>query len=331
MVIKQYDDIFEAIRFYEPNSPLLNIKKNRSGHLKRDLAFNLMQMPNGKMSALPKNLFATFYRGENDDYDLKYPCIPGIFRENPTDDEILINRLKIIDFSIIVKNHPKVRFAERDGMDIHYDALAQHYGLKTDLLDLTTDIAVAAFFATHEFDQENNCYNPISEGIGYIRCYNAPEILAGDLSTIKLIGLQPFDRPGVQCAFAMKLKPDEDFSIISRKVMFKQNKYYNKKINRMFCNNNFNELIPPEDEISRISNYVKKSKKVSRKAISIYCQDKSINEKEICIRIRKNGFTIVNNEIYKLTRQRRRAIERSIKDNPYGKVKIYTRLCYNGK
>jgi hypothetical protein len=70
--------------------------------------------------------------------------------------------LKIIDFSFIIKNYPGVEYAEKDGMDIHYDTLAQYYELKTNILDLTSDIAVAAFFATNSYNKETNCYGKSS-------------------------------------------------------------------------------------------------------------------------------------------------------------------------
>lgn len=303
---KYFDDIIEAIRYFEPNSPLLNIKDKKFGRLKRNLSFNLMKMPNGKMSALPKNFSITFYRGEDNEYDF---CKPNIYRGNPTKDEKLINRLKIIDFSIIINKHPRVEYAEKDGMDIHYDA--------------------TAFFATNSYNKETNCYKPTKNKIGCLRRYRAPEILTGELSDIKIIGLQPFKRPGVQCAFGIDLKNNEDFSNMSNKILFKQKKKYSRIINNLFCNKGFNKLIPPEDDINDIAKRVKSSNDVSKKAISIYCEQNSVDNREIINRLEKRDYRIVNDDLFRLSRQRRKAIKREIKDKPYGDVKIYTRLCYS--
>ncbi|TDP20693.1 FRG domain-containing protein [Halanaerobium congolense] len=325
---KIYSDIFEAIRHFESNSPLLNLKSKRLGYIRRKLSFNLMQMPNGKMSALPKNMFFTFYRGENDNYDSRYPCKPSIFRGNPTRKDVMINRLKIIDFSLILKTHPKVIFAENDGMDIHYDALAQHYELKTDLLDLSSDIAVAAFFATHVYNSEESRFTPRTEGVGCIRSYMDQELIANDLNNMKLIGLQPFKRPGVQCAFGIKLDHNEDFSNMSNKVLFKQKPKYNKMINRLFCHDDFNKLIPPEDDVSEIAENVKNSKIVSKEAVSIYCDKNEINKEDLINNLSENGYSMVDSPIYKLSRQRRRAIKRRMKkEKPYGDAEIRVRAC----
>ena len=35
---------------------------------------------NGKIGAFPQNMLFDFFRGENDDYDTKYPCVPSIYR-----------------------------------------------------------------------------------------------------------------------------------------------------------------------------------------------------------------------------------------------------------
>ena len=336
MKIKHYNDIFEAIRYFEPNSPLLNLKENRLGYLKRDLSFNLIKMSNGKVSALPKNFLSpfnpipSFYRGEDDEYN---SCVPSIFRNNPTEEEILISKLKIIDFSLILKNHPKVKFAEKDGMDIYYDALAQHYELKTDLLDLTSDIVVAAFFATNTYDKETKSYVPKKEGMGAIWRYQAPEIVTGDLNNLELVGLQPFDRPGVQCAFGIKLKVGQDFSDLnnSYKILFKQNEDYSKKIKQLFCNQNSNKLLPIEDDVCDIAGAVKKSNSVSKEAIFIYCKKNNIASKKINNKIENKGYKIVDKNLYKLSRQRKRAIKRKIKNNPYGNVKLNVRFCCDSK
>lgn len=47
--------------------------------------------------------------------------------------------------------------------------MAQHYEMRTDLLDLTSDIMVAAFFATNKYESKDETYRPIKEGIGCLR------------------------------------------------------------------------------------------------------------------------------------------------------------------
>jgi hypothetical protein len=73
-----YEDIFEAIRELEEGSPVINLKDKEFGYLQRNLSFNIMEMPDGTIGAFPSNMFIQYYRGENEDFDEQYPCIPSI-------------------------------------------------------------------------------------------------------------------------------------------------------------------------------------------------------------------------------------------------------------
>ena len=47
--------------------------------------------------------------------------------------------------------------------DVLYDLLAQHYGLETGWLDITSDFNVALFFATCWYDCSENRWKPLCE------------------------------------------------------------------------------------------------------------------------------------------------------------------------
>ncbi len=162
------DDIIEAIRKCDPNHPILKLKEYPNGVLLRDPnSFQLLGYENDKSIILPKShMPMTHYRGENNIYDT---CVPAIYRNNPSDTQILIEKLKVLEFISITKTFPQVLFAEKDRLDVRYEALAQHYGLKTDIIDVTSDICVAAFFATHEYDVGTNRYLPKTSGCGVLR------------------------------------------------------------------------------------------------------------------------------------------------------------------
>lgn len=66
--------------------------------------------------------------------------------------------------------------------DINYDALAQHYGLATHLLDLTNDFRAALFFAACKYEASTDSYRPLtqsdideSEDTKYGYIFHAPD------------------------------------------------------------------------------------------------------------------------------------------------------------
>ena len=84
--------------------------------------------------------------------------------------------------------------------------------MKTDVLDVTNSIEVAMFFAMCDYDRDTDSYKPKHEDKQYVGYLYA--ILANENSNdpnnpfgvysdkLKVIGLQPFKRPGRQNGFA---------------------------------------------------------------------------------------------------------------------------------
>lgn len=331
-----YDDVFEAIRYLEAGSTVLNLKDRKIGYLMRNLRFNLLDMQNGTMSAFPCNMTFRFYRGENDDYDLKYPCVPSIYRvrkpeemdaEGGRDAElILIDNLRIEEFALILKEFPQVKYAVKDHCGVDYRALAQHYELNTDLIDVTSDIAVAAFFATHVYDLRTNDYIVKENGVGCIRTY-VNIMIEPETELFRMFGLQPFQRPGQQCAFALKMNKGEDFSKFTGKLLFKQDIRWSRKIHEAFYPYGKNILFPNE-EISDVANLVKNSGSISMMAIEQYCQNNDCKREAVEFILKKHKINITDRLSYSLSRQQRRKLEQEYEGRPYGDVKIYSRLCY---
>jgi hypothetical protein len=329
-----FEDIFEAIRYLESRNIVISIKDNASGYLQRNLYFNTMELPDGTVGAFPPNMTSRFYRGENKVYE---NCYPSIFRVNNAteacrngnrrQDNIVIDTLKIIDFELVIKNFPQVQFAIKDYCNVDYSALAQHYELNTNLIDLTCDLAVAAFFATNYYNAETQEYEIKEFGMGCLRSYVNIAINYEQKQPFRLIGLQPFKRPGLQCAFALKLEAGEDFANHSAKVLFKQNPQYNGKLREAFYDGDRNILFPKED-ITDIANMIKTKMSVSQEAVKLYCNEQSVPEPAIFDMLERNNITVTDNIAYKLTRQNRRRLERVYKDRPYGDVKLISRLSY---
>ena len=98
----------------------------------------------------------TFYRGQSRYYDV---CLPSLYRDND-EDGIAFHRLKLCEFSCLLETHPVFReVAQITQVDIV--ALAQHYGLTTEYLDITNSKWVAAFFASTRYDYSTDSYYPV--------------------------------------------------------------------------------------------------------------------------------------------------------------------------
>lgn len=156
------------------------------------------------------------YRGQNEEF---LPCLPTIYRNEPNDAMVFIERMKLIQFERLLKTHPVVtQFFEKHNFLIDTEGLAQHYGLKTEVLDLTSSLDVALFFATCKYDRTTDTYDyyhdegGIHEGVLYVfdpifdnepaPPFRVEKYLQGNITPI---GLQAFPRPGAQYGYALHL------------------------------------------------------------------------------------------------------------------------------
>ena len=89
-----------------------------------------------------------YYRGQSAFYELSKPTI----HRNLSDSEIFVERLKYAELKILIDTFPLSKMYEGafsatlgDGtqiplfLSVDHLALAQHYGIKTELMDFTTD------------------------------------------------------------------------------------------------------------------------------------------------------------------------------------------------
>lgn len=155
--------------------------------------------------------------------------------------------------------------------------LAQHYYNNTALLDLTSDIDVAAFFATQAYDRETDTYCPITDenhkdGVLYYYEINEITDFLPKINShyISAIGLQVFPRSGNQKGFLINnINKDDDFNRFKnvRCVKFKHNAAIANEINAKF---NGGEKLFPKDVLSEHWKSVKrKTNVVSRIAIEM--------------------------------------------------------------
>jgi hypothetical protein len=251
MTEKVYRDVFEVIKTirheFENQYRFLNSIPSVRGELYRDLLFNKSEkfrpttMPDGTTRLVPDNQQMFLYRGQTQYHP---HCTPALYRNNPSEIDIFLARLQTVELEMVLRHHPAVQDLIKDGYHVNFLGLAQHYGIETELLDLTSDYWTAAFFAVCQYNESDNSYKPIStSNTKYGIMYKSP-ILAFQRDKLDIIGLQPFLRPGLQKAYSYKLSKWEHYT--AHKMLFKHSESASEKIYEMFEGGN---RILPKDPI----------------------------------------------------------------------------------
>lgn len=283
-----YADIFEAIRALSPEDPVLYMKDRAGkGKLIRRLTFEAFGTGQGDTVILPRTgLNVLFYRGQA---DASWQAIPSIYRD-ATSETILIDSLKLLDFAAVLEQFPQVKFARNQGVRVNTLALAQHYGLRTDMLDLTSDIAVAAFFATTEL--QNGRFVPIGKGTGSISRLLYLLGMTENEEVFHPVGLQPFQRPGHQCAFGVKLEKGRTLEDFQQGVTlsFRQDSACGQAFLDLFGAKVPNCLFPREG-IAQIGTRIRNGNMVTQAAIDTYCEAHGVSSEAIAQILKNNGVS----------------------------------------
>lgn len=162
------------------------------------------------------------YRGQTQEHN---PCLPSLGRTK-TPEEQLLALCRNIAFEDCIAEHPFVRLAEQstfldNPLFIDKEGLAQHYGRPTHMLDVTSNFDVASFFATCAWNNDKRQYVPVTDTKHHGVIYRFSPVLLHDPSVpdsvfgpFHIVGWQPLPRPEQQRAFAVRMKPGQDFSAI---------------------------------------------------------------------------------------------------------------------
>ena len=338
---KVYEDVFEVIRSLESSHMILKAKNDfqRFGYtsiLNRTNTYEIIDMMDGTLCAFPSPPMVRYYRGENRYYK---NLTPSLYRTAKSFDpalEIARDEIKLLDFFDILEQFPQIKLAKKDHMRVDYSALAQHYGLRTPLVDFSSDIAAAAFFATHEF--RSGDYYPITQGYGYIKVLTYIPFMNKELDTrFHMIGLQPFLRPGIQCAFGLKMDVDDDTSNLIHIKKFKQghlSKVFGwlfrnpKRMDRNIVLDDYN-LLFPEEEVSLPANLISSSNSVTRDNFEKYCEENHLNIENISKWFAETGISITERPLFSLSHERELELFKEYDGRPYGDVQLRTRLCFS--
>lgn len=126
---------------------------------------------------------------------------------DPTDQAHLLHRLSLNRwFAHELENHPMMKWAKSQKIVVDAIAIAQHYGIPTAHVDLTESFAIATFFATCRF-ADNQTWEPVTDGTGVI--YQVQFNVCD--ARISPICYQPLPRPSQQWGWTSELRLGEDF------------------------------------------------------------------------------------------------------------------------
>lgn len=213
---EEIESIYKSIKYPSyPQNDLLC--KNIQGYD----CFEEIRISTGEKILLPVSYpYFFLFRGQNKEYS---PCLPSLFRQDLDKVALFIEKMRRHTFKQLLDTHPIVNgFFKARGYKIDYEGLAQHYGLKTSVLDFTSDIDVALFFATCKYDSTTDTYQSYNdEKTHHAILYLINPFLNNDISSandlqkifenrISCIGLQPFARPGAQKGFAYHSMKDSE-------------------------------------------------------------------------------------------------------------------------
>ena len=84
--------------------------------------------------------------------------------------------IQMSDFKAILQENPQIKDLERAGLLVNFEALAQHYGIATNMMDMTNSPLVAAFFATTGYDAVSDSYYPILHTVSKGVIYFSPTV-----------------------------------------------------------------------------------------------------------------------------------------------------------
>lgn len=228
---------------------------------------NIMFQHNGNPVFLPK-FDAYSYRGQNIIYNneqekIILPCVPNVFRIGSKDEclsklkRTILFENKITELNIL---HEELPFSLL-GLNNYVTPTshAQHYGMITNLLDLTFDFDVASFFATTLFDSGK--YRACKSGTGVIYIFNTLMPFASEDSSrygsVEFISKSTkLPRAEKQFAFALNMKSKDDMNSFRNvvRLLFTQDLDCSEQILSFF--NGGLDLFP-DDDTNRLVNRIK--------------------------------------------------------------------------
>lgn len=254
----------------------------------------------------------SYYRGESAYHE---ECYPSLYRKGMTEADIFVERVKRCELELMMQQYPvtelfanSIQAQAPDGnwqqipFRIGYDGMAQHYGIRTEFMDMTVDPLIAAFFAATTYDYATDTYSPITDiatypfGVFYL--YNEISLPVPTYQRIDVVGMQPLLRPGRQSAFVFRMNRGENFDCMAQKTFFRHDAEINRQIYQMANQNGY--LFPEEILNKKIRFEIVEGDEFSQLAYETALQRYASNENVFTIQRyleeKKISITIANRE-----------------------------------
>ncbi len=241
-----------------------------------------------------------YYRGENELFPSSTSTLQRCF--NPLEDfefKKFISYMRIREFEKFIRKFRHVEYWQENYSDVYGEAIAQHYGIKTNLLDITNDFDTALFFATCRF--EDSKWRPLTkrdieknENSRYGRIFHAPSwqvmlknMVSGSnndcVGGIWPIGFQPFMRCHMQYGYAMDC--DEGYcmqkDVAFEKLIFKHSEKLSEKVFEFMDEG---RKIYPQEGLNKFQNIIDKigeTKIFSEDSFDYACEKLKYSKEEI--------------------------------------------------
>lgn len=303
--LSRYQDILDNMEmgtyFLPPPNKFEKVKDNKGNYI-----------------LLPTTIDNSFlYRGQTEFFE---ECLPTLYRKKDiSDEEIFIERIRCCEFEVYLKQYPQIEIFEKNKYNIDYLGLSQHYGLKTNVIDLTNSLDVALFFAMCNMSEDGKAFSPQREDkeyIGYIYAVRTKEynnrtnkIKNFFDGRVKAIGMQPFYRPGNQRGFGMHLERGE--AMTGLLYSFSYTKLDSENIYNTFKNG---DILWHEDNISRVAREIKSTKTFSFKALNLAFKRyyKNPCKKQIAMKERlvQMGYTFQKRSLWQFDKNKLQFLKR---------------------